>query len=130
MTVPPGTGVPLNHHEPQETFWVVDGELEFGRVGDTGPEWLPIAAGDTITVPSWAVHGFRNRAQRDARVLLLCAAGLEPFFREVGNPVTPDAPYTAEPPSPRRTRARLQGGAEDPLLRVLDLAGTQNRLAR
>ena len=64
MTVPPGTGVPLNHHEPQETFWVVEGELEFGRVTAAGPEWLPIAAGDAITVPSWAFHGFRNQSQR------------------------------------------------------------------
>ena len=99
MTVPPGTGVPLNHHEPQETFWLVEGELEFGRVGAAGPEWLPIAAGDTITVPSWAFHGFRNQGPRNARVLLLCAAGLEPFFREVGRPVAPGAPIAAEPPS-------------------------------
>jgi mannose-6-phosphate isomerase-like protein (cupin superfamily) len=102
MTVPPGTGVPLNHHEPQETFWVVDGELEFGRVGAAGPEWLPITAGDTITVPSWAFHGFRNRGQRNARVLLLCAAGLEPFFREVGVPRSP-APHS--PQSRRRKRS-------------------------
>jgi mannose-6-phosphate isomerase-like protein (cupin superfamily) len=99
MTVPPGTGVPLNHHEPQETFWVVDGELEFGRVGVGGPEWLPIAVGDTITVPSWAFHGFRNQGERSARVLLLCAAGLEAFFREIGNPVVRDAPLAPEPPS-------------------------------
>jgi mannose-6-phosphate isomerase-like protein (cupin superfamily) len=99
MTVPPGTGVPLNHHAQQETFWVVDGEAEFGRVGAAGPEWFRIAAGDTINVPSWAFHGFRNRGERNARILLLCAAGLEPFFREVGIPVVPGTERAAGPPS-------------------------------
>jgi quercetin dioxygenase-like cupin family protein len=99
MTVPPGTGVPLHHHAPQETFWVVDGELEFGRVGGAGPEWFRIAAGDTINVPSWAFHGFRNSGKSNARMLLLCAAGLEPFFREVGVSVVSGVALAAGPPS-------------------------------
>jgi len=52
---------------------------------------------DTITVPSWAFHGFRNHGQRNARVLLLCAAGLGPFLREIGRPVALGAPISAEP---------------------------------
>jgi hypothetical protein len=40
MTVPLGAGVPLQHQAEQETFWVVDGEAEFGRMAKEGPELL------------------------------------------------------------------------------------------
>jgi quercetin dioxygenase-like cupin family protein len=99
MTVPPGAGVPLHHHAEQETFWVVDGESEFGRVGKDGAEWFPIAAGDTVNVPGWAFHGFRNSGQGDARILLSCAAGLEGFFREVGLRLCPGDKLASGPPS-------------------------------
>jgi quercetin dioxygenase-like cupin family protein len=84
MTVPPGAGVPLHHHAEHETFWVVDGEAEFGRLGAEGPEWFAIAAGDTVNVPGWAFHGFRNASAQNARLLLTCSVGLETFFHEVG----------------------------------------------
>lgn len=99
MTVPPGAGVPLHHHAEQETFWVVDGEAEFGRVVPEGPEWFAIAAGDTVNVPSWAFHGFRNPGTGSARILLTCAAGLEAFFDEVGLPVVPGDALLSGPPT-------------------------------
>jgi quercetin dioxygenase-like cupin family protein len=84
LTVPPGAGVPLHRHATQETFTVLDGSAEFGRLGENGEEWLSIAVGDVVNVPNWAYHGFRNTGHSLARIQLTCAAGLEAFFRECG----------------------------------------------
>ena len=89
MIVPPGAGVPLHRHAIQETFTVLDGSAEFGRLGENGEEWRPIATGDVVNVPNWAYHGFRNSGSAPARIQLTCAAGLEAFFRECGIRVEP-----------------------------------------
>jgi quercetin dioxygenase-like cupin family protein len=70
MTVPPGTGVPLHRHSVQETFTVLEGAAEFGRLGSPGEEWLPIKVGDVVNVPNWAYHGFRNSGTTLARIQL------------------------------------------------------------
>jgi len=84
MTLPPGSGVPLHHHAVQETFTVVEGSAEFGRLTTNGEEWLPIVIGDVVNVPNWAFHGFRNPNALPVKIQLTCAAGLEAFFRECG----------------------------------------------
>lgn len=89
MTIPPGSGVPLHRHAIQESFTMLDGSIEFGRLGANGEEWLPLIMGDVVNVPNWAYHGFRNSSESPARVQLMCAAGLEPFFRECGIPAEP-----------------------------------------
>ena len=99
MTVPSGAGVPLHRHAIQETFTVLDGSAEFGRLGENGEEWIPIVAGDVVNVPNWAYHGFRNSGTSPARVQLTCAAGLEAFFRECGIQATPGSAPSGTPPS-------------------------------
>jgi quercetin dioxygenase-like cupin family protein len=99
MTVPPGAGVPLHRHAVQETFTVLDGSAEYGRLGENGEEWLPIAIGDVVNVPNWAYHGFRNASSSPARIQLTCAAGLEAFFRECGIPAPPGSTPSGARPS-------------------------------
>jgi quercetin dioxygenase-like cupin family protein len=99
MTVPPGAGVPLHRHAIQETFTVMEGAAEFGRLGTNGEEWTPIAAGDVVNVPNWAYHGFRNPTAVGAKIQLTCAAGLEGFFRECGIRVNPGTTLSANAPS-------------------------------
>ena len=99
MIVPPGAGVPLHRHATQETFTVLDGSAEFGRLAQNGEEWLPIATGDVVNVPNWAYHGFRNSGDSPARIQLTCAAGLEAFFRECGIEVEPGSMPSGTPPS-------------------------------
>lgn len=105
MHVPPGAGVPPHQHAPQEAFFVVEGAAEFARLAesaggsgaDGGVEWFPVACGETVHVPSWAAHGFRNPGPGPARILMTCAPGIERFFDEVGRPVAPGAPLPAPP---------------------------------
>lgn len=99
MLVPPGAGVPLHRHAIQETFTLLDGSAEFGRLGENGEEWLPVAFGDVVNVPNWAYHGFRNAGTSLARIQLTCAAGLESFFRECGIRVEPGSVPRGEAPS-------------------------------
>jgi quercetin dioxygenase-like cupin family protein len=92
MHVPPGGGPPPHRHDFEETFTVLNGEIEFTFRGVSAVA----TAGETINVPANAPHVFRNDSKHSARLLCLCApAGQEEFFKEVGVPV---AHRTEAPP--------------------------------
>jgi len=86
MLVPPGGGPgPHAHPEIHETFYVVEGELEF--MTEQGKQLA--RKGAFVSIPlGGGVHGFKNKTDQVA--CLLCTvmpAGLEDFFEEVGKPV-------------------------------------------
>ena len=88
MQIPPGGGPgPHAHASFHETFYVVDGELEF-RTED-GRSLAQ--KGDVITVPKGgAVHAFKNVGDRIAHLLCtVVPAGLDDFFEEIGTSVQP-----------------------------------------
>ena len=97
MHVPPGGGPPPHRHDFEETFVIVEGEIEatFRR------EKRVVKAGDTIHIPANAPHQFHNSSSAAARMLCICApAGQEEFFTEVGTPVA-----TRITPSPKLGQA-------------------------
>jgi mannose-6-phosphate isomerase-like protein (cupin superfamily) len=78
--VPPGGGPPPHiHRHEDETFYVVEGDVEF-LLGDR----IVIAtAGDFVNVPRGALHRFHNAGSTRARLILtFCPAGIEKFFEE------------------------------------------------
>jgi len=81
VNLPPESGPPPHiHHLEEEQFYILDGELTF-RVGDQA---VPVRAGDFIHIPRETVHSFQN-GPRPSRVLATFSpAGIEGFFREVG----------------------------------------------
>jgi quercetin dioxygenase-like cupin family protein len=92
MYVPPGGGPPPHRHDFEETFRVLEGEIEFTFRGETAVA----RAGETLNIPANAPHRFRNASERPARMLCICApAGQEEFFLAVGDRV---ASRTAAPP--------------------------------
>jgi len=92
MHVPPGGGPPPHRHDFEETFVLLDGELEASFRG----EKRVVRAGDTIHIPANAPHQFHNASPKPVRMLCICSpAGQEEFFKEVGTPV---ATRTASPP--------------------------------
>ncbi len=94
MHIPPGGGPPPHRHDFEETFTVLEGEIEATFRGAR----TTINAGETIHIPANAPHQFRNAASHPARLLCICApAGLEEFFNQVGVPVPT---RTAPPPTP------------------------------
>ena len=78
--VPPGGGPPPHiHRSEDETFYVLEGEVEFllGDAARQGP------AGDFVNVPRGTVHRFRNAGAETARMMLtFTPAGIEKFFEE------------------------------------------------
>lgn len=92
MHVPPGGGPPPHRHDFEETFAVLEGEIQTTFRG----EQRVVRAGGTINIPANAPHQFRNSSSSAARMLCICApAGQENFFKEVGLPV---ATRTTPPP--------------------------------
>ena len=92
MHIPPGGGPPPHRHDFEETFIVLEGEMEATFRGQKSR----VRAGDTINIPSNAPHQFHNTSAEPVRMLCICSpAGQENFFREVGVPV---ATRTTPPP--------------------------------
>lgn len=81
MHVPPGGGPPPHRHDFEETFTVLEGEIEFMFRGDR----RVAKEGETVHIPANAPHQFHNGSKASARLLCICApAGQERFFEEVG----------------------------------------------
>ena len=65
-TVDPGSGTMIHYHpEQEESYRVLDGTLEVFLEG----RWRALPAGESLTVPRGAVHGFRNASGAPARFL-------------------------------------------------------------
>ncbi len=92
MHIPPGGGPPPHRHDFEETFIVLEGEMEATFRGQKSI----VRAGSTINIPANAPHQFHNASAKPVRMLCICSpAGQENFFREVGVPV---ATRTTAPP--------------------------------
>ena len=115
--VPAGWGgPPLHHHDFDEAFYVLDGELTFqqgDRVTAAGP-------GELVFAPRGSHHTLANLSKRSARYLLLCTpAGFERYFDRMAADPPPEAlkPYpettVVGPPISLGARAGLTEKADD-----------------
>src|ERR1700693_3723350 len=92
MHIPPGGGPPPHRHDFEESFTILEGEIEATFRGDKSVA----CAGETINIPANAPHSFTNASKQTVRLLCLCVpAGQEEFFAQVGVPV---ATRTTPPP--------------------------------
>jgi quercetin dioxygenase-like cupin family protein len=92
MHVPPGGGPGPHRHDFEETFILLEGELQVTFRGQKSI----VRAGDTVNIPSNAPHQFHNSASRPVRMICICSpAGNDRFFHEVGVTV---ATRTTPPP--------------------------------
>jgi quercetin dioxygenase-like cupin family protein len=92
MHIPPGGGPPPHRHDFEETFILLEGEMEATFRGKKST----VHAGDTLNIPANAPHRFHNTSAESVRMICICSpAGQEKFFMEVGVPV---ATRTTSPP--------------------------------
>ena len=92
MHIPAGGGPGPHRHDFEETFIVLDGEIEATFRGKKSV----VSAGETVNIPANAPHQFHNASANPARLICICSpAGQEKFFLEVGVPV---ATRTTAPP--------------------------------
>jgi quercetin dioxygenase-like cupin family protein len=106
MHITPGGGPPPHRHDFEETFILLEGELQATFRGSK----LVLRAGDTVNIPANAPHQFVNAASTPARILCICSpAGPEKYFAELGVPVatrtTPPPPLTPEQQAEFRQKA-------------------------
>ena len=81
MHIPPGGGPPPHRHDFEETFIILEGELDATFRGKK----QVVQAGETINVPANAPHQFHNSSNQPVRLLCICSpSGQEEFFKEVG----------------------------------------------
>jgi len=93
MYIPPGGGPPPHRHDFEETFILLEGELDATFRGAKSV----VRAGDTINIPANSPHQFHNSSRKPVRLLCICSpAGQEHFFLEVGTRV---ASRTTSPPA-------------------------------
>jgi quercetin dioxygenase-like cupin family protein len=93
-TLPAGRSTPYHlHHQEDETFYVLSGELTFFSDGGK----IRGAAGSTVFLPRGLPHGFR--ADTPAKLLILTTpSGFDKFVAEAGEPATSLVLPTPKPP--------------------------------
>ena len=116
--VPPGGGPPPHiHSREDETFYLVEGEMEF----QLGEEAVTAGPGDFVNVPRGTVHCFQYTGTGTARmVLTFTPAGMERFFEETLEPAPStlassgiqDPPDNLEEVAARYVAAALRHGLE------------------
>src|SRR6266480_2491478 len=92
MLVPPGGGPGPHRHDFEESFTILEGEIEATFRGKKSV----VRTGETVNIPANAPHSFTNASKQTVRLLCICApAGQEEFFAHVGVAV---AARTTPPP--------------------------------
>jgi quercetin dioxygenase-like cupin family protein len=81
MQIPPGGGPPPHRHDFEESFIVLEGDIEATFRGNKAT----VSAGETLHIPANAPHQFTNASRKNVRLLCICApSGQEEFFAEIG----------------------------------------------
>ena len=84
-------GPPLHvHHETEEAFYILEGEVEI----TVGPTTVRAVAGGFVLIPRETPHTFKNGGSKPARILTIFSpAGFEQFFIQVA--AVEDSPETS-----------------------------------
>lgn len=110
MLVPPGGGPgPHAHAGFQESFYVIDGEIEVKSEGST----YIAEKGSFVNIPKGGiVHCFKNKSDKMAHLLcVVVPSGLEEFFMEIGKPVAAGV-FLPPPPLEEGAMEKLKAVAE------------------
>lgn len=98
MSLEPGVGIPLHKHPYAEFFYVLEGQIDFGRLrADGGQEWIRALAGESVTAPVNAPHAFHNKTDQPARFLSMSVYYHEMVLDETSIEIGIDDPMPANP---------------------------------
>jgi quercetin dioxygenase-like cupin family protein len=105
-------GPPLHHHDFDETFYVLEGELTF-QLED---EIFTRKRGELAFAPRNVPHTFANLSGADARTLIICTpAGFERYFdRMAAERAGVEPPASALEPYPETIVVGPRIGEQDP----------------
>ena len=114
LTIPPRIGPPPHiHHAMEETFYLLDGEIEFVADGIA----TTATVGSLVRIPKGVLRGYSNVGAEPARVLVFfLPGGFDGFLEETGLPVTDASPPPGEHPDVEKFVATAaKYGCEIPL---------------
>jgi quercetin dioxygenase-like cupin family protein len=106
MLIPPNGGPgPHSHANFQESFYVIDGEIEVRSEVST----YTAKKGSFVNIPKGGiVHCFKNKTDQTAHLLcMVVPSGLEEFFMEIGKPVAVGS-FLAPPPMDEEAMKKIQ----------------------
>jgi quercetin dioxygenase-like cupin family protein len=83
MTLASGEGVPVHSHTSAESFYVLEGAVDFFRVNNGQEDWIHCEMGELVILPPNALHGFYNRSSATCRVLGVSTGVHQTFFDAV-----------------------------------------------
>jgi quercetin dioxygenase-like cupin family protein len=102
MHIPPGGGPPPHRHDFEETFILLEGQMEATFRGQNST----VRAGETLNIPANAPHQFHNASGEAVRMLCICSpAGQEKFFLKGSGGIHRES-KSARPQVPHRTAKR------------------------
>lgn len=110
MLIPPNGGPgPHEHAQFEESFYVIEGEIEVNSEFGT----YTAGKGSFVNIPKGGViHSFKNKTDQIAHLLcIVVPAGLETFFEEIGKPVGAGQ-FLPPPPMDPEAAKKLQEIAE------------------
>lgn len=107
--VPAGGGPPPHvHTREDETFYVLEGEIEFLL----GEATITAGPGDFVNIPRGTVHRFENTGTETARLILtFTPAGIEHWFEETLDPAPNDVSAEDVPDNLEEVGARYVAAA-------------------
>lgn len=108
LTLSPGSGVPLHHHDYAESFYVLSGTVEFELQGGTRPGTRTCSPGDAVSASAGVRHGFRNPGAEPLRLLSVSVPKHEGFFDALAQ-ADREAPFVDLPPDEAMQRVGLIG---------------------
>ena len=83
LVLPEAGPPPHAHHGEEETFFLLDGRMDFTVAGET----YHAHPGATIYVPRDVSHSYRNVGEGAAKMLFMYSpAGMDSMFPEIGRP--------------------------------------------
>jgi quercetin dioxygenase-like cupin family protein len=111
VTDPPDGEAPLHvHHNEDEGFWVLDGDVTF----EAGGEVVKAGPGDFLFGPRDVPHRYKDGTSGARMLFILTPGGFEGFIRATGEPArTRDLPPADVEPDMETVMANLDAhGAE------------------
>ena len=111
LVSPPGGGPPPHTDPSEELLYVLEGEFEFVCLAGAETVTYRATAGDSVVIPKRAAHTYRNVGASNGRLLVFFRDNehMQPFFEELGDPVSDLAGWTSSgPPSIERARAACE----------------------
>jgi len=105
MIIPPGGGPPPHRHDFEESFTMLEGEIEATFRGQKSV----VRAGETVNIPANAPHSFVNSSGKTIKLLCICSpAGQDEYFQLVGIPLDGSAAASPKPDPAAQAASRAR----------------------